>query len=291
MNQKVNKSLGNEIIRLIRPYQWIKNLLLFSPLFFAGRVVESTLLTVSAGAVLFCLVSSLGYLLNDWMDRKKDIHHFSKKTRPFAARTVSGKQGLFLAASLFSGVCILITLYPLPLQLIFYLILYTVLTCCYSLYIKNVMILEIFCVAIGFVVRVQAGGAAAGVKISSWLFLTVFFIAMMISIAKRVNELKELGQEAAVLHRKSQAGYSDNYLNSMLWACGSITLVVYALYSVEHGTLVVYSVIPATYGIFRFIYLTDLGRGSDPIRTLFSDRQLLVTTLIFLFFLTIVIYY
>lgn len=291
MNQKVNHSLGSEIICLIRPYQWIKNLLLFSPLFFAGRVVESTLLTVSAGVVLFCLVSSLGYLLNDWMDRKTDVHHFSKKTRPFAARTVSGKQGILLAASLFSGICILIALYPLPLQFIFYLLLYAVLTCCYSLYVKNVMILEIFWVAIGFVVRVQAGGAAADVKISSWLFLTVFFISMMISIAKRVNELKELGQEIAVLHRKSQAGYSDNYLNSMLWGCGSITLVVYALYAVEHGALVVYSVVPATYGIFRFIYLTDLGRGSDPIRTLFSDRQLSLTTLIFICFLTIVIYY
>ena len=287
----MKKPLHHEIIRLIRPYQWIKNLLLFSPIFFAGKVMETTLLTVSAGVVIFCLISSLGYLLNDWMDREKDVYHFSKKTRPFAAQTISGRQGIMIALTLFTVTGILITIYPLPLQFIVYLALYTVLTCCYSLYVKNVMILEIFFVALGFVFRVLAGGAAGGVKISSWLFLTVFFIAMMISIAKRVNELKELGEETAVLHRNSQAGYSGIYLNSMLWACGSITLVVYALYAVEHEALVVYSVVPATYGIFRFIYLTDLGRGSDPIRTMFSDRQLLLTTLIFICFLTIVIYY
>lgn len=291
MNQKTKKPLLQEIVRLIRPYQWIKNLLLFSPIFFAGKVVQTTLLTVSAGVVIFCLVSSLGYLLNDWMDREKDVYHFSKKTRPFAAQTVSGRQGVLISLFLFTVTGILIVIFPPPLQFIVYLAFYTLLTCCYSLYVKNVMILEIFFVAMGFVFRVLAGGAAGGVTISSWLFLTVFFIAMMISIAKRVNELKELGAETAILHRNSQAGYSNNYLNSMLWACGSITLVVYALYAVEHETLVVYSVVPATYGIFRFIYLTDLGRGSDPIRTLFSDRQLLLTTLIFICFLTIVIYY
>ena len=113
---------------------------------------------------------------------------------------------------------------------------------------------------------------------------------MMISIAKRLNELKELGKDDAILHRKSQIGYSLMYLNSMLWACGSVTLVVYSLYAVEHGSLVIFSVLPASYGIFRFIYLADLGRGSDPIKTLFSDRQLLLTTLSFLFVLTFVIY-
>ncbi len=177
-----------------------------------------------------------------------------------------------------------------PAQFIYYLLGYALLTISYSLYIKKVVILEIFTIASGFVLRVMAGGALCNIEVSSWLFMTVFFIAMMISIAKRLNELKKLGKNDAVLHRKSQIGYSLNYLNSMLWACGSITLVVYALYALEHGTLVMYSILPASYGIFRFIYLTDLGKGSDPIKTLFSDRQLLLTTLIFLLFLSLIIY-
>ena len=108
--------------------------------------------------------------------------------------------------------------------------------------------------------------------------------------SKRGGTAEYSGKDRAVLHRKSHTGYSENHLNSMLWACGSITLVVYALYAVEHSTFVMYSVVPATYGIFRFIYLTDLGKGSDPIKTLFSDRLLLLTTMIFLLFLTLVIY-
>ncbi len=285
-----SKLLLIEHVRLLRPYQWIKNLLLFSPLFFSGNLVSKSIFITTVGIILFCLVSGLGYILNDWQDRKTDTHHFAKKSRPFAAGMLNGRQGLILCFSIFGCIGLILLLFQFPVEFIVYLAMYAGLTFSYSLYIKQVVILEIFCITLGFVIRVLAGGAVAGIDISSWLFLTVFFISMMISIAKRLNELKELGKDTAVLHRKSQTGYSENYLNSMLWACGSITLVVYALYAVEHSTLVMYSVIPASYGIFRFIYLTDLGKGSDPIKALFSDRQLLLTTLIFILFLTIAIY-
>jgi len=277
-------------LRLLRPYQWIKNLLLFSPLFFSGNLFDKTLIITGIGVIVFCLVSGMGYVLNDWVDKKNDCHHFNKKNRPFASGALQGRHGLILSIALLVIILLILSIArPAPLFL-FYLAAYAGLTLVYSLYLKQVVILEIFAVASGFVLRVLAGGAVGHVVISNWLFLTVFFIAMMISIAKRLNELKELGEKDAVLHRESQAGYSLNYLNSMLWACGSITLVVYSLYAVEHGRMVMYSVIPATYGIFRFIYLTDQGKGSDPIKTLFSDRQLLLTTLIFLFFLAFAIY-
>ncbi|MCK5162594.1 MAG: UbiA prenyltransferase family protein [Desulfobacula sp.] len=275
---------------LLRPYQWIKNLLLFSPLFFSGNLVDQSFYITGLGVCVFSLVSGLGYILNDWIDRDNDRFHPKKKHRPFCSGSITG-----LSAALFSGgvlfiIIICVTRFHFPLAFIYYLLSYMALTAVYSLYLKQIVILEIFSVAFGFVLRILAGGAVCNIKISSWLFLTVFFIAMMISIAKRLNELKELGKDDAILHRKSQIGYSLMYLNSMLWACGSVTLVVYSLYAVEHGSLVIFSVLPASYGIFRFIYLADLGRGSDPIKTLFSDRQLLLTTLSFLFVLTFVIY-
>ena len=277
-------------IRLLRPYQWIKNLLLFAPLFFSGNILDDRIYITGLGVFIYSLVSGLGYILNDWVDRKNDSFHPDKKHRPFCAGTITG-----INAATFSGLILLLIIicligFNFPAQFIYYLLGYALLTINYSLYIKKVVILEIFTIAFGFVLRVMAGGALCNIEVSSWLFMTVFFIAMMISIAKRLNELKKLGKENAVLHRKSQVGYSLNYLNSMLWACGSITLVVYALYALEHGTLVMYSILPASYGIFRFIYLTDLGKGSDPIKTLFSDRQLLFTTLIFLLFLSLTIY-
>jgi len=277
-------------IKLIRPNQWIKNLLLFSPLFFSGNLLNESIFITCSGVLVFSLVSGLGYIVNDWVDKENDQFHPEKQNRPFCAGTVSGKSALILSLFLVFLIILISALSHFPLLFMIYLMAYLVLTISYSLYFKSIVILEIFVIAVGFVLRVLAGGAVSHVAISSWLFLTVFFIAMMISIAKRLNELKELGKNAAILHRKSQSGYSLTYLNSMLWACGSVTLVVYALYAVEHSKLVIFSIIPATYGIFRFIYLTDQGKGSDPIKTLFSDGQLLLTTLIFLLFLALVIY-
>lgn len=279
-----------QIIRLMRPYQWIKNLLLFSPLFFSGNIYSKQVFITAAGVWVFCLISALGYTLNDWIDRENDLKHPNKKNRPFCSGAVSGSSAILVSiiiVAVVTGTCAVV---GFPAWFLFYTLAYFLMTIGYSLYFKAVPILEIFIVAIGFVIRVLAGGAVCNIVVSSWLFLTVFFIALMISIAKRVNERKELGDQEAVRHRKSQTEYSYNYLNSMLWSSGGVTLVVYALYAVEHGSLVVVSVVPATYGIFRFLYLTDLGRGSDPIKTLFSDQQLLMTSLIFLVLLASIIY-
>lgn len=279
-----------QILILVRPYQWIKNLLLFSPLFFSGNILSRQIVLTTAGVVIFCLASGLGYILNDWLDRENDKFHPQKKNRPFCAGTVSGFSAFAICVSIIGIILCTCIFVPFPFEFICYTLFYLLMTTSYSLYFKAIPTFEIFIVAIGFVIRVLAGGAVSGITVSNWLFLTVFFIALMISIAKRVNEHKELGKSEAVKHRNSQNEYSMNYLNSILWSTGGVTLVVYALYAVERGVFVVYSIIPAAYGIFRFLYLTDLGKGSDPIRTLFSDRQLLLTTLIFLIFLTIVIY-
>lgn len=278
------------MIRVLRPYQWIKNLLLFSPLFFSGHIVDGAYFITFVGVIVFSLGSGLGYVLNDWLDKDKDRFHPEKKNRPFCSREVSGSQ-VFLFSSIVAVIIALVLLKSsLSFGFVVYFSAYSILTVCYSFFLKHIVILEIFTVAFGFVLRVLAGGAVSQVEVSNWLFLTVFFIALMISIAKRITELKSLGKNIAVKHRKSQKGYSETFLNSLLWASGSITLVVYALYAVEKGSLVVFSVLPASYGIFRFIYLTDQGQGSDPIKTLFMDRQLLLTTLIFILFLALVIY-
>lgn len=290
MDTSNSLTFNKHILKLIRPYQWIKNLLLFSPLFFSGKIIDKHFFTTFLGVLVFSFVSGIGYMLNDWMDRETDRFHPQKKHRPFCAGTVSGYSAVITGFLLLMLVLLIGINADFSFSFHIYTCAYLCMTVSYSLYFKSIPILEIFIVALGFVIRVLAGGAINDIVVSSWLFLTVFFIALMISIAKRVNEHKELGKDDAVLHRKSQVEYSMNFLNSMLWSSGGVTLVVYALYAVERGSLVVLSVIPATYGIFRFIYLTDLGRGSDPIKTLFSDRQLLFTTLIFLMFLSIVIY-
>lgn len=242
------------------------------------------------GTVCFCLTSSLGYILNDWVDRHRDRFHHEKQNRPFSSGKIKGVEGIILAIFLMvilGVVCLLSRFEP---WFLLFLMLYFLLSMAYSLYTKHIVILELFSVSLGFVLRVLAGGAVSGIPISSWLFLTVFFISMLISVAKRLSEFEILGDDKAIQHRQSQAGYTRAYLQHVLWICGGITLVVYALYVVGHGGVMVYSVLPASYGIFRFIYLTEQGKGSDPIKALFDDRQLVATSLLFFTFISVMIY-
>lgn len=274
----------------MRPYQWIKNVLLFSPVFFSGRLEVHTIQLVVWAAACFSLTSSVGYVINDWADRHRDRYHSEKKNRPICSGLVSGRGALIFSACLIIGVIGIIVGFELNAVFQVFLIIYFILTTSYSFFLKNIVILELFAVSMGFVLRVLAGGAVSEINISNWLFLTVFFISMLISVAKRLSEYQILGEEDAVLHREIQTGYTRAYLQNVLWVCGGITLVVYALYVVDHGGVIMYSVLPAAYGILRFIYLTEQGRGSDPIKALFSDRQLMLTSLVFFVFLTIMIY-
>lgn len=276
-------------IRLLRPYQWVKNILLFTPLFFSAQIGIKSLSTVLGAFFCFCLAASMGYIINDWVDRDRDKNHPVKCKRPFCTGLISGKQALIFCGLIFTLSLWLTTLFAFPAEFLFYLFLYLFLTVAYSLYLKRVIIFEIFVVAMGFVLRVLAGGAASAITISDWLFMTVFFMAMLISVAKRKTELQILTKKA-LAHRESLKDYTISYLGQLLWCLGGITLVTYALYTVEKGDGLVYSLIPATYGIVRFFYLTESGKCGDSIKALFEDIQLLLTTLLFFVFLSLKIY-
>ena len=164
-------------IKLIRPNQWIKNLLLFSPLFFSGNLLSETIFITGLGCFVFCLVSGLGYIVNDWVDKVNDQFHPEKQNRPFCARTVSGKTALVLSAGLVFLIILISVFSHFPSLFLTYLLAYLLLSLSYSLYFKSIVIFEIFVIATGFVLRVLAGGAVCNVAVSSWLFLTVFFIS------------------------------------------------------------------------------------------------------------------
>lgn len=288
MNLKVSA-----YISLIRPYQWIKNILIFSPLFFSAELFSDNtkLVKLFVATLCFCLLSSVGYIYNDWVDREKDLFHHTKKNRPLCSGRVSGLEAIFLSFILLLITFIILYILKFSDHFLILLALYFGLTTTYSRFLKNIILLELFAVSMGFVIRVLAGGAVCSITVSSWLFLTVFFISMMISVAKRLSEFDNLGKKQAIKHRTSQNGYTIAFLTSMLWSCGSMTLVVYALYVVEHTGVIVYSVLPATYGVIRYIYLADQGKASDPVKILFNDTQLLLTTLLFLIFMGFIIYY
>jgi len=277
-------------IQIIRPYQWIKNLLVFAPIFFAGRFMEWQLLkSTIETSIIFCAVASLGYILNDWMDRGQDACHPEKCKRPIPSGKLKPEDLVLLAALLGSVSVLLSAEFIANPGLIACILSYLALTTIYSLGLKNIESLEIFMVASFFVLRVMAGGIATGIPVSDWLFLTVFFLALLITLAKRKCELVVLHKDAQN-HRRALAHYSLAYLNNFLWTMGGVSIVTYGLYIVGNKANIIYSIIPATYGIARFLLLVDRGKGGDPILTLVKDPHLVLTVLIFFGFLCYHIY-
>jgi 4-hydroxybenzoate polyprenyltransferase len=277
---KRNKLAGYTAV--IRPYQWIKNVLVFAPLFFAGKVADAGLLLHAFGAAfLFSLAASTGYVINDWMDRKEDRNHPTKNRRPFASGMLSGKDAIVLDLVLL-GSLIAISFFLLPNYLLLVCVYaYFLMSVLYSSYFKRIPLLEIYVVSFFFVMRVLAGGLATHTPVSNWLFATVFFLSLLITVAKRKTEIMVIGKKS-MHHRASLEHYPVSYLDHLLWTAGGVSVVTYALYTVEKGQFLVFSLIPATYGITRFIMLTNNGNGGDPILALVKDGHLVIATAIFL---------
>jgi len=277
-------------LTVIRPYQWIKNLLVFAPLFFSGNLFDSTLLERSAGAALmFCIIASAGYVFNDWKDREEDRNHPNKRLRPFAAGTLT-RTDVIIAEGLLWALFLTSAHFMPPCPgLLIVLGAYFCMSLCYSSYFKKMPLLEIFMVSSFFVVRVIVGGLSTDIHVSNWLFSTVFFLSLLITIAKRKSEIITMGTKAHS-HRASLAQYSMDFLNYFLWTIAGVSLMTYSIYTVESDHSLVFTILPATYGVIRFLYLTDSGRGADPIITLLKDAHLLVCTLVFLLFVCYKIY-
>jgi len=269
-------------LAVIRPYQWIKNVLVFAPVFFGGKLADMGLLMYAAGAAfMFCIAASTGYVFNDWMDRKDDRNHPTKRMRPFASGILTGKDAILLGLILLAiliGMSLLLLPHYLLLTCVYA---YFLMSLLYSFYFKRIVLLEIYLVSFFFVLRVLAGGLATDIYISNWLFSTVFFLSLLITVAKRKTEIMVIGKDV-MNHRVSLQHYPVSYLDHLLWTAGGVSIVTYALYTVEKGQLLVFSLIPATYGITRFIMLTNKGDGGDPILALVKDSHLIIATLIFL---------
>ncbi len=277
-------------VKLLRPYQWIKNLLLFAPLFFSGEITFEAVIHVLYGILCFCIASSLGYIVNDWIDHINDSNHPHKKDRPIAAGSISIKKAFILWLILFFLLLFMLIAILPPVLFLIYIFLYLILSILYSIYFRNIIILDLFIISFGFVLRVLAGGSITGIEVSRWLFMSVFFLSMIISIAKRKSELLVL-KEDALYHRKNLMKYRQDDLSKMLWIMAGISLVVYTIYCIDKKNDLIYSVIPATYGVLRFCVLAEQGKTLDPIGLFFRDVQLIIVTIIFLVFLSIKIYF
>ncbi|HOI17564.1 MAG TPA: decaprenyl-phosphate phosphoribosyltransferase [Geobacteraceae bacterium] len=261
------------IVTILRPTQWLKNLILFFPPFLGGELLGAGVLTRGVAPVVsFCLASSSTYILNDIIDRESDRNHPRKSRRPIPSGGVSIPMATVLCLLCLAAALVLA--YRISPVFLSILVAYLLVSILYSSYLKNLPIVDLFCISAGFLFRLQAGGEAYRVEVSEWLFLSVFLLSIFLSTGKRLFEKNALG-DAAVTHRRSLESYPRGFLDGIMYMTGGAVLVTYTLYVIEHHVLI-YTVPLCCFGLLRYILRVKSGLGGDPTESLLKDGPLLV---------------
>ena len=284
-------------IKLIRIPQWIKNLFVFVPLVFSKHLFDKDYLISSLIAFLiFCLISSIVYVINDIADVESDRLHPKKKSRPIAAGKINTKQAISISGILFIVAIILMGNYNL--RFISCVGFYFILNILYSFVLKNIVLLDIFSIAAGFMIRVFAGAFAISVEISSWLILTTMFISLFLAIMKRRSELNLVENHDFVATRKVLQHYSLNFADQMATIASAGVIICYALYTVAQRTVTIFhtdSLIYTTpfvvFGIFRYMYLVYMNqKGENTTEVMISDPAMIVNVILYIITTTLIIY-
>ena len=270
-------------VAALRPVHWVKNLFVFAALVFVGRLLDPGAWVLALAAFAgFCVLSSAGYIINDIADLEQDRLHPTKKLRPIASGAMGKGQGAVLAA-----VCLVFgiaasALVSLPLLVV--ALSYVLLGVAYTFWLKHHMLVDVMCIAAGFVLRAFAGGVAIGVPVSLWLLACTFTLCMFLGFGKRRCEVAQLGgNEPAAAHRATLSGYTLPLLDQLLSVSGGVAIVTYILYTVDPRTIqklgtpyLFFSVPLVMYCIFRFALLVEAGRVSGPAEAVTRDRPFAV---------------
>ncbi len=286
-----------KFIELMRPKQWIKNLFVFAPILFAGRLLDLPLLLQNIIAfAAFCGVSSCVYVLNDIIDVESDRVHRKKRYRPIAAGDVSPGN----AKILFIFLLLLTSLLCLKLNLLFALtiFLYFANNLVYSFKVKNVVLLDVFSISLGFILRVIGGAVAIDVAVSSWMIITTIFISLFLGISKRRAELSGPNQENLEKQRKVLSDYDVVFVDQLNTVAATGTIISYAMYTVSekalsafHSDKLIYTTPFVIYGIFRYMYLLhQKNLGESPTQIVTKDLPIIINSLIWLLVSVVIIY-
>jgi 4-hydroxybenzoate polyprenyltransferase len=274
-------------IRALRPKQWTKNGLVFAGLIFGHQFQHPRQVLVAAGAFgLFCALSSSIYLVNDVCDIEEDRKHPRKCHRPFAAGLLAPSTGIISSLALMAVA--LAGFFSLNIASGIVAVTYVALQFAYSLRLKHVVILDLLCVSLGFVIRAAIGATAINVVISPWLLVCTILLALFLTMCKRRQELQSWGPEA--VHQRPILGeYSPYLLDQMIAVVTASTLTSYCVYTMSDRTVhelgtdkLVYTIPFVLYGIFRYLYLVhQREEGEAPDRVLLTDAPLLLNVVLY----------
>jgi len=275
-------------LKLVRVPQWIKNFFVFVPLLFSQHLFDVDYFSTTLFAfVVFCLASSLIYVINDIIDTEADKAHPTKKNRPLPSGLISKRSALIVAIVLTAVIVILLPQFNK--EFLYFVTAFVLLNVLYSFWFKHIVILDVFSIAAGFSIRVLAGGVVISVPISSWLILTTMFISLFLGVMKRHSELILVAENENAPSRKVLSQYSLNFADQMATVAAAGVIICYALYTVSERTVsafgtenLIYTTPFVVYGIFRFMYLEYISnKGDNTTKIVFSDLQLILTVLIY----------
>jgi 4-hydroxybenzoate polyprenyltransferase len=279
-------SLGLALVRTARPGQWVKNLFVLAAVVFSGELRKTpALLQALLAMAAFVLASASTYFWNDLIDRQRDRQHPRKSRRPIASGQVSPGLATFVAAALALAAMAVAAQVNLPTLCV--LGIYIALQLAYTMWLKHWAIIDVMCIAIGFVLRTLAGATAVHVPASAWLLVCTLFLAMFLGFAKRRGELVRLVTPTqAAAGRPVLVAYTDHLLLALLGITCSLTLLSYALYAVERkppSYALLASIPVAAYGLFRYLLLamrTDDPAGESPENLLVRDPGLIASAVV-----------
>lgn len=282
-----------DIIQSMRPHQWTKNFFVYAALIFSQNIFNLPLLlktTIAFSA--FCLISSALYIFNDLKDLEEDKLHPLKSKRPIASGKIKKSTAILMIVVL--GLLGFSSAFTLNKNYFIIILVYFLIQMAYSIKLKHIVILDVFVVALGFLIRVVAGGLAIEVSLSSWLLICTILLALFLALSKRRHELVLL-EDGASDHRPILEEYSPYLLDQMIAVVTASTVIAYCLYTISEETVtkfgttnLIFTVPFVLYGIFRYLYLIhQKSEGGSPEALIVKDKPLLID--IFLWIATAVV--
>jgi len=270
-------------MQLLRPRHWIKNLFVFAALLFSRNIDKLPSLVEATWAFLcFCITASAVYIFNDIIDIEKDRKHPRKCRRPLASGRIGRGEAAMLLAIMLPAVVILPFLSGFSFGLV--ILIYLLNNLLYTLYLKNIVILDVMSIAAGFILRVAGGAIAIDVQISPWIILCTFLLALFLGFSKRRNELQVLEQDA-LDHRSILGQYSLEFIDNMLSIVTASTLISYSMYTffATDEKYSMLTIIFVLYGIFRYQYIIyNKKQGESPEEIVLSDKPMLVNIILWI---------
>ncbi len=286
------------VITILRPEQWVKNAFLFAPLIFSQHLFDGGyVLKATLGFGVFCLLSSLVYVINDWADVEADRLHPIKRERPLASGSMTRGAAAVLIAVLF----VLAVAGTLQFSRMFIVMaaVYFGLNVAYSFGLKQIILLDVFIIAAGFMLRVLAGAFAIDVQASPWLVLCTLFISVFLAVSKRRAEIMLNITQETEMARPVLRRYDLHYIDQMMTVAASGMAISYALYTVAPRTVeifgtenLMFTTVFVLFGIFRYLHLTRVHKTDDnPTHLLLTDVPMVLNVIAWLGACVFIIYY